>query len=279
MMIIIQGFLLGQYIQPPAEHKHLLGTWYLCIYFCSSATVKTHRQWQRLPLSSWMCVGPAMSIVAFEQCRSLLYPFCQTICEGQRKNERELIEWNDWHGICCSFASWDKTTMTFFDPIDTTDYSFSIISIIYYYATIKQSCVGNIYETTTYTHHRLSKRIHNSRGRRYHNGCALASRMNAASVWTMIIITSLSILSDNLLREEQQQAWIDWTTVKRKWLLVWDLPQFCLSGKRMMPSLRRWSISWTGSPGGGLKRLIALPLFQKLPGSTKTPTCHADASR
>jgi len=57
-----------------------------------------------------------------------------TICEGKSKEKRELIERrskvNDWHGICCSFASPNKTTMALFAPFDTTNYYFTILSIL-----------------------------------------------------------------------------------------------------------------------------------------------------
>jgi hypothetical protein len=77
-----------------------------------------------------------MSILEFEGCISLLYLFCRTICKVKRKNECELIEnWSegeDWHGVCCSSTTWDKTMMALFALIDATKYSFIIVSIIDY---------------------------------------------------------------------------------------------------------------------------------------------------
>jgi hypothetical protein len=74
-------------------------------------------------------------VVAFEQqCLSLPYLFCQTICKTKSRNECGLIEiwWKgkDWHGICCSTASLDKAAMTLFALIDSTNYSSIIVSII-----------------------------------------------------------------------------------------------------------------------------------------------------
>ena len=78
-----------------------------------------------------VCWPHSEGIVVLRQCQSLLYSFCQTICEGKNKNKRELIErrskGHDWHAICFTFASWDKTTMVLFAPIATTNYSFGII--------------------------------------------------------------------------------------------------------------------------------------------------------
>jgi hypothetical protein len=56
-------------------------------------------------------------------------------CKGRSKNERELIEFRskgeDLHdGISCSSASWDKTTMAQFDPIDSTNHSFIVASVV-----------------------------------------------------------------------------------------------------------------------------------------------------
>jgi hypothetical protein len=58
----------------------------------------------------------------------------EAVLEGKSQNECELIEsrskGEDWRGICySSSASWDKTTMPLFDPIDTTNYSFIIVHI------------------------------------------------------------------------------------------------------------------------------------------------------
>ena len=50
-----------------------------------------HPQWQRSPLPLWMCVGPTISILVFEQCPSLLYPFCRTIWEKVRA--RISVNW------------------------------------------------------------------------------------------------------------------------------------------------------------------------------------------
>jgi hypothetical protein len=94
----------------------------------------------------------------------------------RRQEHEQLIEGrskgNDWRGICCSFASWEKTTMELFAPIDAANNSFVVFSVMDYEIAIKNiqiqgmRCKMEMHARPPSAHRQLSKCVCDGRGRR-----------------------------------------------------------------------------------------------------------------